>query len=514
MESSARRLPEKTALVCDERRVTYAELDDMANRVANALRANGIQRGDRVAIHLANSVEAVVAIFGVLKIGAVFVPINPTTKHEKLSFILNDCGASALFCDFQIARMPKTAAIRSEVPSLKMLICCRNEQGLLCDNDAITFAGIQERYTAEQPPCDSIDVDLACIIYTSGTTGRPKGVMYDHSNIVFVVQSITQYLQTEERDVVLNVLPLSFGYGLFQLFLMFSVGGTVVLERSFAYPLAIMQRIVEERITGFPAVPTIFALLLQIDLSAFNLSSVRFITNAAAALPLAHIKLLREFFPEARLYSMYGLTETTRALYLPPEQIEQHPNSVGIAIPGTEVWIEDECGKRVAAGEVGELVVRGRHVARGYWNDPSATAERFRPGALPGERICHTGDLFRRSSDGLHYFFARRDDVIKSRGEKVSPREIEEVLYGLDSVVEAVVFAVPDPILGQAVEAVLVTKGVPPTKRQVLAHCRAHLEEFTVPRNVHFLQALPRTHSGKIKRTELAACVASPELLT
>ncbi len=514
LESSARRLPEKTALVCDQRRITYAELDRMANRVANALRAQGVQSGDRVAIHLANSVEAVVAIFGVLKAGATFVPINPTTKYEKLAFILNHCGAVALFCAAGADGGSRARAIRAEVPSLKMLVCCGNENRPLCDRCATAFATIQEQHSAEQPPHINTDLDLACIIYTSGTTGHPKGVMCDHSNVLFAVQSITEYLHNEERDVVLNVLPLSFGYGLFQVFLMFSVGGTLVLERSFAYPLAIVQRFAEERVTGFPAVPTLFSMLLQMNLRACDLGSVRYLTNAAAALPLAHIKPLRALFPNARLYSMYGLTETTRALYLPPEQIDHHPNSVGIAIPGTEVWIEDELGNRVGPGEVGELVVRGRHVTRGYWNDDLATAKRFRPGDTDGERICYTGDLFWKSSDGLHYFVARKDDVIKSRGGKVSPREVEDVLYTLDSVIEAAVFGVPDPVLGHAVEAVLVMKDAPPTKARVLAHCRAHLDEFMVPRDVHFRHALPRTHSGKIKRTELAACVASPELLT
>jgi len=485
----------------------------MANRVANALRAQGVQSGDRVAIHLANSVEAVVAIFGVLKAGATFVPINPTTKHEKLAFILNHCGAAGLFCTAGAQSAANLTAIRAEVPSLKMLICCGNGNGPLCDGSS-GFATLQEQHSAEQPPRVSTDRDLACIIYTSGTTGHPKGVMCDHGNVLFAVQSITEYLHNQESDIVLNVLPLSFGYGLFQVFLTCSVGGTLVLEKSFAYPLAVMQRIAEEHVTGFPAVPTLFALLLQMDLSTCNLNSVRYITNAAAALPAARIKHLRELFPNARLYSMYGLTETIRALYLPPEQLDHHPNSVGIAIPGTEVWIEDEFGNRLGPGEVGELVVRGPHVARGYWNDDSATAKRFRPGSRPGERICYTGDLFRTNGDGLHYFVARKDDVIKSRGEKVSPREIEDILYTLDSVVEAVVFGVPDPVLGQAVEAVLVMKDAPPPKARVLAHCRAHLDEYMVPRDVHFRCNLPRTHSGKIKRTELAACVASPELLT
>jgi long-chain acyl-CoA synthetase len=259
----------------------------------------------------------------------------------------------------------------------------------------------------------------------------------------------------------------------------------------------------EERVTGFPGVPTVYAVLLQMDLSAYDLSSIRYLTNTAAALPPSHILRLREKFPWARLYSMYGLTETKRTLYLPPEELERRPGSVGIAIPGTEVWLVDEEGRRLGPGDTGELVVRGRHVMRGYWNAPEATAERFRPGPLPGERICYTGDLFRMDEDGFLYFVARKDDIIKSRGEKVAPKEVENVLYELPGVVEAAVIGVPDELLGQAIKAFLVVKGELLSEAQVLAHCKAHLEDFMVPRYVEFVAELPKTSSGKIKKTDL-----------
>jgi acyl-CoA synthetase (AMP-forming)/AMP-acid ligase II len=350
----------------------------------------------------------------------------------------------------------------------------------------------------------NIDLDLACLIYTSGSTGDPKGVMSDHSNVVFVASSIIEYLCNTESDIVINVLPLSFDYGLYQLLMAFKFGGTLVLENSFAYPAAILKRIEQERVTGFPGVPTIFALLLQMDLSAYDLSSLRYLTNTAAALPPSHILELRHKFPWATLYSMYGLTETKRTLYLPPDQLETRPGSVGIPIPGTEAWIEDAAGRRLGPGEVGELVVRGRHVMRGYWEAPEATAKRYRPGPIPGERLCYTGDLFRMDEGGYFYFVGRSDDIIKSRGEKVAPKEVENVLYGLSGVVEAAVVGVPDPILGQAIKALLVVKsGVKLTAAEVLAHCRAHMEDYMVPQQVEFKDALPKTASGKIKKTDL-----------
>ena len=280
-------------------------------------------------------------------------------------------------------------------------------------------------------------------------------------------------------------------------------GGTLVLERGFAYPAATLKRIEEERVTGLPGVPTLFAVLLQMDLSGYDLSSLRYITNTAAALPVSHITRLRDRFPWVRLYSMYGLTETKRTLYLPPEQLDVRPGSVGIAIPGTEVWLEDEAGRRLGPGQTGELVVRGRHVMRGYWGDAVATAQRFRPGAIPGERLCYTGDLFRMDEEGYLYFVSRQDDIIKSGGEKVAPKEVEAVLYSLPGVTEAAVIGVPDPVLGQAIKAFVVSSDPGLTAADVLRHCRAHLEDLLVPRQVEFRAELPKTSSGKIRKTDL-----------
>ena len=282
----------------------------------------------------------------------------------------------------------------------------------------------------------------------------------------------------------------------------FKAGATLVLERSFMYPAVILQRIQEERPTGFPGVPTVFAMLLQMDLSTFDLSSLRYITNTAAALPPSKILELQAAFPNVTLYSMYGLTETKRTLYLPPSQLSRRPGSVGIPIPGTEAWLEDESGRRLGPGETGELVVRGRHVMRGYWESPEATALRFRQGPMPGERLCYSGDLFRQDEEGFFYFISRKDDIIKCRGEKVAPKEVENVLHLLRGVT-AVVVGVPDPTAGEVVKAFIVSNGVPLTESEVIAHCRAHLEDFMVPKYVEFRTELPMTSSGKISKLGL-----------
>ncbi len=505
LHASAERAPDKVALVCDGQRLTYAQIDDMTNRLAQALLAHGVNRDDRVAVYLGNGVEAVVSLFAVLKAGAAFVVINHTTKRDKLLYILNNCRAAALVLDARDAAPGEVAALRQEVPSLQCIVI--SGEGTLEAIDGregcLGFDTIQGQFPNARPPQVNIDLDLACLIYTSGSTGEPKGVMSDHGNVVFAASSITRYLENTGQDVVLNALPLSFDYGLYQLLMTFRFGGTLILESSFAFPAMILKRIEQERVTGFPVVPTMVALLLKMDLSVFDLSSLRYITNTAAALAPSHVQELRRRFPWVKLYSMYGLTETKRTLYLPPEQLDKRPGSVGIAIPGTEVWIEDEAGNRLGPGVVGELVVRGRHVMRGYWEASEATAQRFRPGPLPGERLCYTGDLFRMDEEGYMYFVGRKDDIIKSRGEKVAPKEVENVLYALKGVVEAAVVGVPDPVYGQAIKAIIVANGVKLTPAMVLAHCAAHLEDYMVPKYVEFRRELPKTSTGKIKKTDL-----------
>lgn len=501
LENSADRLPNKIALICEGKRLTFAEIEAQANRLANAFRARGLKRGERVVLYLPNSVELVVGIFAVLKASGVFVVVNHTTKHDKLAYILGNCQASALVASGRQADLARQ--LTQEATCCHTVILTAPPGPTVESFDYLSLPAIESEYSAERPPRLNIDLDLACLIYTSGSTGDPKGVMSDHSNVVFATGSIIEYLGNTPDDIVMDVLPLSFDYGLYQLLMVFRFGGTLALEKGFTYPAAILKRMEQERVTGFPGVPTIFAVLLQTDLSPYDLSGLRYITNTAAALPACHITQIRAKFPNARLYSMYGLTETKRTLYLPPDQLDARPDSVGIAIPGTEVWLEDDLGRRLGPGQVGELVVRGRHVMRGYWGDPAATVERYRPGAIPGERVCYTGDLFRMDAEGYLYFVSRKDDIIKSRGEKVAPKEVEAVLYGLPGVVEAAVIGVPDPVLGQAIKAFVVPGNVELTTSDVLRYCRANLEDLMVPKQVEFCKELPKTSSGKIKKADL-----------
>ena len=487
LEHSADKRPEKLALVCGEERLNYAQVEEQANRIAWALIEAGVERGDRVAILLENSVEAVLSIFGASKAGAAFVVINPTTKPQKLRRLLDDCAPRVLITDQQ-----RQGQMQSVLPLTFSLLAC-------------PFPHILASGRSERPPEQGTESDLAAIIYTSGSSGRPKGVMLSHRNMVAAATSIISYLENTEDAVILDVLPLSFDYGLYQVLMGFMVGATVVLERSFAFPGAVLGTIARERVTGLPGVPTIFAILLQLkDLASHDLSSLRYLTNTGSALPVSHVRRLRELLPQVKIYLMYGLTECKRVSYLPPEQVDRRPGSVGRAMPKVEAYVVREDGSRAGPGEVGELVVSGKNVMLGYWGLPEETAEVLRPGPASGERLLMTGDLFYADEEGYLYFVGRRDDIIKSRGEKVSPKEVEEVIAQLPGVAQAVVVGVPDEVLGQAIKAVVVrANGATLTAEEVIAHCARHLEDFMVPQRVEFRAELPTTAGGKVAREQL-----------
>ncbi len=259
-----------------------------------------------------------------------------------------------------------------------------------------------------------------------------------------------------------------------------------------------------EGVTVFPGVPTMFATLAGMNLAGCDFSRIRTVTNTAAAIALPHVEFIRRTFSSARFYSMYGLTECKRCSYLPPEDLDRKPGSVGLAIPNTELWIVDERGDKVGPGVVGELVIRGATVMKGYWNKPEATAERLRPGPVPGELVLYTGDLCRLDEDGYLYFVARMDDVIKTRGEKVAPNEVEAALLGIAGIREAAVVGIPDTILGQAVKAFVVLQpGSELTPASMRLQCQARLEPHMVPAEIVVVPALPRTSSMKINKREL-----------
>ena len=498
LRASAARTPDKTAIVAGERRVSYGELDRLADGIAGGLIASGIERGDRVGVFLPNTVEGAASIYGVLRAGAGFSPLNPTMKAEKLGQVLADAGATGIICEG--AHRGVVADAAAFAPTLRTVVCVG--EGL--PND-VPF---EQLITHEAPRAlRATAIDLAALIYTSGSTGKPKGVTLTHQNMTFAAASLGEYLEMQPDEVVLLCLPLSFDYGLYQLLLTIMVGGTLVLEKGFAFPGKVVQLLESEGVTGLPGVPTLFGVLLGLrGLEARELPALRYLSNTGAALSVTTIAGLRETFPKARIYSMYGLTECKRVSYLPPHLIDVKPASVGIAIPGTEVWVEDAEGNECAPGEVGELMVRGPHVMQGYWNDAEATAKRLRPGRWHWERELMTGDLFKRDAEGYLYFVGRKDDMIKSRGEKVAPREVEEVLYAVPGVRDAAVIGVPDKLLGSAIHAyVSVFEDAELDERTLKRACAAKLEDYMVPQRIEIREELPRSTAGKIDKLTLSA---------
>ena len=436
-------------------------------RRAEYLSLKGIRPGSRVGICLDNSIETIVWMFAVAIARATFFIVGPHVRPDRLRHLEADAGAAAMIV-----------------------------------RDGTSHAAVR-RCAERGGHAAATDDDLAAIVYTSGSTGTPKGVMLTHENLCAAATSITTYLANTSDDVVFSALPLSFTYGLGQVTTTFLAGGTLVLARSFAYPQAILEIVTREHVTGLPVVPTMVTLLLQQGLAARRLPSLRYITNAAAALVEDKVRQLRSALPGVEIYSMYGQTECQRATFLSPALLDTHPTSVGRAIPGATVAVVDEDGHDVAPGVIGELAVHGPQVMRGYWNQPEATAHTLRP-RPGGSQWLFTGDLFRQDADGLLYFVERRDAMIKSRGEKVAPRAVEDVISRLPGVADVGVYGIPDDLLGQAVAAaVTLEPGASLTPSQVQRHCLAHLESHMVPKVVEVRASLPTTATGKINRAAL-----------
>lgn len=498
---SAARHPDKAALVVGGDRVDYRRLLNLSLRLARGLQDRGVRRGDRVALYLDNGVPVVVGMYAASLLGAAFLVINPQTKADKLHYVLADSGAAALLTDGRLARGLEDALLG--LPSLHTVV----QTGRLREEvpGSVAYDELVQGSPPDPRPGGAIPSDLAALIYTSGSTGNPKGVMLSHLNVTFTQGSLVQYLRLDASDRILVVLPLAFDYGLYQVIMGVHVGATVVLETSFGFPNHVVRRVQEEEVTVFPGVPTVFAALLSLHRKApLSMPSVRRFTNTAAHLPDDAVPGLLQMSPGALVFKMYGLTECKRVCYLEPELVLDKPSSVGKAIPGTEAFVLDEAGRRVPAGETGTLYVRGPHVMMGYWNLPQETAAMLVQGPYPNERMLCTHDLFRTDEDGFLYFVGRSDDIIKSRGEKVSPVEVENTLHTIPGVREAAVIGVDDELMGQAIKAfVVLDEGTDLDERRFRKEAMARLENHMVPRDVVFLDELPKTGSGKVRKKSL-----------
>ncbi len=502
LEQRSKVLGDKPAIVCDGVSISYEQLWQRARRLAAVLRDAGVVRGDRVMILLENRTECAVALFGTLLAGAAYTFTNPQTKQEKLEFLLSDAEPRVVVTEPPLSG--RFAATLSAASSVKLVLSIGG-----ATEGQVDFAAAIDNGAKEYVCRSTIELDLAALIYTSGSTGRPKGVMMAHQSMVFSIGALSSVFGLNEEDVILSALPLSFNYGMYQILLTVAAGATLVLERSFTYPAHVARRIAEVGATVFPGVPTMFARLATLHAKTpLSLPKVRCLTNTAAALSEDLVAVLNVIFPATRIYRMYGLTECKRALYLEPELGRERPGSVGRAMPGTEVFLRTAEGSSVVEGDTGILHVRGPNVMLGYWKLPEESAKVLLPGPYPGERIYCTGDWFRVDADGFYYFLGRSDDIIKCRGEKVSPAEVEGALYGVVGMREAAVIGVPDAIFGEAVWAfVALEPGFEKSEKELRSHCAQRLEIHQVPERVVILPELPKTQTGKISKQPLHALV-------
>ena len=506
---AADRSPAAPALRHDTDVIEYARLAHDIRRFASALAALGISRGERVAIYLDKRPETVVASFGAPAHGAVFVPINPLLKAEQVGYILRDCSVRVLVTSEE--RLRTLAPALAECPALSHVIII-GAKASTPSMDPVAVHSWDE--VLQAPPRDGhrvVDTDMVGILYTSGSTGKPKGVVLSHRNMVAGAKSVASYLENHSGDVLLAALPLSFDAGFSQLTTAFHSGASVVLL-NYLLPKDVVTAVAAHGVTGITAVPPLWIQLTQVRWPAGAGDRLRYFANTGGRMPLDTLKRLREALPHAKPYLMYGLTEAFRATYLPPEEVDRRPDSIGKAIPNSEILVLRPDGAPCDPDEPGELVQRGALVAQGYWNDPEKTAERFRP--LPGreaglvlpEMAVFSGDTVRKDAEGFLYFIGRRDEMIKSSGYRISPNEVEEVIYGTQMVGECAAFGVPHPTLGEAVVVVVTGRdGAALDLPRLQALCRERLPAYMLPSRIEVREGpLPRNANGKIDRKSLS----------
>jgi len=478
------------ALIDGQHRLTYTELIHQTERFAAILQARGVRRGDHIAIYLQRSAESVVALFAVWSLGAVVVIINDVLKNRQVNYIIDHSEASFLITDNRL----RTSL--TEIP-------LSADHILTVDTETST----DQQFT----PSRVIGADLALIIYTSGSTGMPKGIMLSHNNLISGAHIITDYLHLMQDEIIISLLPFSFDYGLNQLLTALLIGGTLVIQRSIL-PADICNTLNRERITGMGAVPMVWQQLAG-NRSPFiktQFSHLRYITNTGGRMPESITKLFRQAHPHIQIYLMFGLTEAFRSTYLPPDQVDVRPSSIGKAIPNVELLVLNVRGELCKPGEEGELVHRGANIAMGYWRDPENTAKRFRPAPFQQgkggqtEIAVYSGDYVKTDEEGYIYFIGRKDQMIKSHGMRVSPEEIEDCIFASHMAAHVVAFAVPfDDVKNNIIVALVPSDPLSFLEKDLHLYCKMQMPEYMRPDILWLLESFPLTSSGKPDRVKL-----------
>ncbi|MFZ7104169.1 MAG: long-chain-fatty-acid--CoA ligase [Peptococcaceae bacterium] len=487
---SAANYPEKTAVYCGEEEMTYRQLADQVNRLANGLGKLGLKKGDRAAVMLSNCPEFVVAYFGIISTGAAIVPINPLFKGEELKYILNDGNIKILIT--AVPFQPLAESIQSEVESLESLIITGGQTG----KNVYAFQELIANSSAE-PLKIAIDPgDIASCLYTSGTTGKPKGALLSHDNLLFDAEATLQHLNIGSAENYLCVLPLfhSFAETVCMLIPIYSGASLTILDKF--RPDLVFKEIENKRITLFAGVPAMYGAFLSAvkEPKTYDLSSLKLCFSGGAPLPVEIMKFFEERYGVTMIEGN-GPTETSPVSYANPTQGIRKPGSVGIPIPGVQVKIVDKNDAEVPVDEIGEICVKGRNVMQGYLNRPEETQEVLKGGWF------HTGDLGKKDEDGYVYIVDRKKDMLIVGGLNVYPREVEEVLYRHPAVLEAAVIGISNDLRGEVPKAFIVLKPDSKVdKKELTAHCRKNLANYKCPKQFEFCATIPKTVTGKIDK--------------
>lgn len=501
----AQQQPHARALGFNKQWLTYAELQQQVQQLATSLLTRGLQTQQRVAIYLPKCIENVVGMFATSAARAIFVPINPVLKAPQVGHILTDCQASILITSYQrwqqlAGSLPRSVqqVVITDLPEQQ------HQPGIISWQDLLQQAGSVTR-------TNGMETDIAAIFYTSGSTGKAKGVVLSQRNMLLGAQSVAQYLESKSSDRLLAVQPLSFDYGFSQLSIAFSSGASCYLME-YLFPQDIIKTIAEQQITSLALVPPLWIKLAELTWPDNATQHLRYFTNTGGAMPQATLGKLRNIFPNAKPYLMYGLTEAFRSCYLPPDDVDRKPGSFGKAIPNAEIWVLDQQGRPCAANEPGELVHAGPLVSMGYWNNPQKTSDRFKPLPFAHSEVSQqhmavwSGDIVTRDEEGFLYFIGRNDDMIKTSGYRLSPLELEEHIYQSGMVSEAIALGLPHPQLGQAIMLLLVPHAGREVCLQSIKHiCQQQLANYMQPHAICIEDNFARNPNGKIDRNRLTA---------
>ncbi|MFC1863334.1 acyl-CoA ligase (AMP-forming), exosortase A system-associated [Thermodesulfobacteriota bacterium] len=501
IEDAAIESPDKIAIEHKERTVTYSELFDESSRMNWYLKSMRLRKGERVAILLDKSIEQLVGMFGISMAGGIFVFINTILKKTQIEYILNDCQVNIL--------LTTQRHFQKNNLDFKGIVVFMDEEHI--QGDIPCWSKLRKDSAPDGGIVDQIADDTACLIYTSGSTGFPKGVVVPHRTVVEGAEIISSYLGIKSDDRLISVLPFNFDYGLNQATSSILKKATMVMHQFFL-PKDLLTILEEKKITGFAGMVPIWIKLFNEKYettSDSNFPNLRYISNTGGKVPRPIVEKMRVFFPKTKIFLMYGLTEAFRSTYLPPEELDKRPDSIGKAIPNVEILVVNKNGEECAPDEPGELVHRGALVTKGYWNDEDKTKKVFRKNPLLNKNdqphlediAVFSGDLVKKDEDGFIYFISRRDEMIKTSGYRVSPTEIEEGLIEIPEVSNAVVFGKEGSEGDQIIIAVVESRDTKISEKTLFQVCRKKLPGYMVPHEIHIEKSFKLTANGKVDRS-------------